>query len=123
MSPEEKAEKKKAEIEAEFARYKLARKMAKAQAEEDEEGTANGGENGILGWMDGMMTSTQRRRWTYKSNWRAKPGTNSSRSKQRAGLGYRNPAVDRQNSPANGTRRTQPTAPRFKSTIIWWKYL
>lgn len=50
MSPEERAEKKKAEIEAEFARYKLARKMAKAQAEEDEEGTANGGEN-ECGWI------------------------------------------------------------------------
>jgi hypothetical protein len=33
MSPEERAAKKKAEIEAEFSRYKLARKMQKAQAD------------------------------------------------------------------------------------------
>lgn len=54
MSPEERAAKKKAEIEAEFSRYKLARKLqakkAKEQAEADGENGAGEGEGGGEHW-------------------------------------------------------------------------
>ncbi|KAF7639332.1 LIM zinc-binding domain-containing protein [Meloidogyne graminicola] len=43
MSPEERAEKKKVEIEAEFARYKLARKLQAKKAREEEGGGEGGG--------------------------------------------------------------------------------
>nr|CAD2130552.1 unnamed protein product [Meloidogyne enterolobii] len=44
MSPEERAAKKKVEIEAEFARYKLARKLQAKKAKEEAEGSGGGGD-------------------------------------------------------------------------------
>lgn len=44
MSPEERAAKKKVEIEAEFARYKLARKLQAKKAKEEAEGSGGGAE-------------------------------------------------------------------------------
>uniref|UniRef100_A0A915NVE7 LIM zinc-binding domain-containing protein n=1 Tax=Meloidogyne floridensis TaxID=298350 RepID=A0A915NVE7_9BILA len=44
MSPEERAAKKKVEIEAEFARYKLARKLQAKKAKEEAEGNGGGGD-------------------------------------------------------------------------------